>query len=370
MSKLKVGIIGTRGIPNEYGGFEQFTHYFAPYLAEEGVDVTVYCTKNHSYQQEDWKGVKLKHIWNPEGVFGPFGQFIYDLGSIWHSRKQNFDVLLQLGYTSSSIWSFLMPKRTKVATNMDGLEWKRSKYNPMVQKFLKLAEKWAVNSSDVLISDSKGIQNYLTKKHHASSVFIPYAATPYTPDTNKAKTVLEKYKLKEKQYNLLIARFEPENNIEMVIKAFVESGRDDLYLIGNYTNNYGMTLYEKYKDQVHFMGAIYDQDALSTLRYCSNFYFHGHSVGGTNPSLLEAMACSCTIVAHDNEFNRSVLEDNAFYFKNFKDIDLLLKKKHDFIGITNFIACNLKKINTIYSFKEIHEKYLGLLVSLSNEKTN
>src|SRR5215467_1651561 len=169
---MKIGIIGIRGIPNRYGGFEQFTEYVAPALVRKGHDVTVYSSSLHPYQDDNWKGVRLIHKSNPENRIGTFGQFIYDFFCILDSRKRNFDVILQLGYTSSSVWSFLFPGKSNLVTNMDGLEWKRSKYSKPVRAFLKRAEKWAVRSSDRLIADSKGIQEYLLDKYNKHATFI------------------------------------------------------------------------------------------------------------------------------------------------------------------------------------------------------
>ena len=124
---MKIGIIGTRGIPNHYGGFEQFAMFFAEYLVKEGMDVTVYNSSNHPYQEKNWKGVNIQHIYDPEHQIGTVGQFFYDLLTILDTRKKEFDIIFQLGYTSSSVWGFLFPKKTLIITNMDGLEWKKNK---------------------------------------------------------------------------------------------------------------------------------------------------------------------------------------------------------------------------------------------------
>ena len=157
---MKIGILGTRGVPNHYGGFEQFAEFFSVFLAEKGHEVYVYNSHTHPYQEKEFKGVKLIHCHDPENKIGTIGQFIYDLNCILDARKKNFDIILQLGYTSSSVWFKLHPKNAVVITNMDGLEWKRTKYSKPVQQALKWAEKLAVKNSDFLIADSLGIQNY------------------------------------------------------------------------------------------------------------------------------------------------------------------------------------------------------------------
>ena len=124
---MKIGILGTRGVPNYHGGFEQFAEYLSLGLLKRGLDVYVYNSHNHPYQEKIYKGVKIIHKNDPEHKLGTAGQFIYDLNCIRDSRKRNFDIIYQLGYTSSSIWWWLMPKKTIIVTNMDGLEWKRTK---------------------------------------------------------------------------------------------------------------------------------------------------------------------------------------------------------------------------------------------------
>ena len=151
---MRVAILGTRGIPNNYGGFEQFAEHLSKGLVELGYEVTVYNTHDHPYLSPYWGKVRLIHKWNPERYTGTLGQFIYDLLCILDSRKRKFDIILQLGYTSSSVWGWLLPSRSVIVTNMDGLEWKRSKYGKNVQRFLKVAEKLAIKTSDFLISDS------------------------------------------------------------------------------------------------------------------------------------------------------------------------------------------------------------------------
>jgi hypothetical protein len=171
---MRVAILGTRGIPNYHGGFEQFAEYFAKFLVIQGHDAFVYNSSLHPYKKDNWNGVSIIHQADPEDKIGTVGQFIYDFNCIKDSRSRDFDVILQLGYTSSSIWNWLFPKSAKIVTNMDGLEWKRSKYSSKVQMFLKFAEKLAVNHSDALIADSIGIQSYLDKKYSVSSEYIAY----------------------------------------------------------------------------------------------------------------------------------------------------------------------------------------------------
>lgn len=355
---MKIAIVGTRGIPNYYGGFEQFAEYLSLGLVKKGYNVTVYNSNKHPYQLDSWNGVRIVHKYDPENKIGTAGQFIYDLSCILDARKQNYDLILQLGYTSNSIWGWLLPKRPIIVTNMDGLEWKRSKYSKYVRNFLKSAESWAVKTSDFYISDSVGIQNYLKDKYEIDSEFIPYGASIFSsPDFEKVKNKFEY--LAPNEYDMLIARMEPENNIETILEAKIKTiGNRLLLVIGSMENKFGTYLKQNFgKDpRIIFLGSIYNLEILNNLRYFSNIYFHGHSVGGTNPSLLEAMASGSFIIAHKNTFNETILGKDAFYFKNVEELALLIEKVEK-QKYNTFIDNNLKKIKTLYNWPLIIEKY-------------
>jgi glycosyltransferase involved in cell wall biosynthesis len=343
---MKIGIIGTRGIPNQYGGFEQFAEHFSTRMAERGHEVIVYTSHKHSYTAATYKNVRLVRCYDPEKVLGTVGQFIYDFNCIRDSRGQGFDVILQLGYTSSTIWSWLFPKSAILVTNMDGLEWSRAKYNKLTQYFLTHAEKWGVMYSDYLVADSRGIQDYLKGKFNADAVLVTYGAELFNA-TGEETGVMGRYSLKSNEYDLLIARFEPENNIETVLNAYRDFGSRKLVLVGNYDNtSFGRRMYATYSKHSHicFAGPIFDTTALNELRHHSRIYLHGHSAGGTNPSLLEAMGCGALICAHDNIFNRYVLGSDAYYFGDADSLRALLAKKLLKESHETFLANNKRKI--------------------------
>lgn len=361
---MKVGIIGTRGIPNNYGGFEQFAEYLSVDLVSRGHEVSVYNSSNHSYTKGTYKGVQLIHCYDPEKKMGTIGQFIYDFNCIRDARKRNFDVILQLGYTSSSIWHWLMPKKSIVLTNMDGLEWKRTKFSKKVQAFLRYAEKLAVNHSDFLVADSIGIQDYLRKKYNIDSFYIPYGAEL---NNDYDQEVLEEYNLMPGEYNMLVARLEPENNIETILDGVVSSGSSiPFVVIGKTDNKFGQYLVEKYSkiDNILFFGGVYNQFKLRAIRHFSNVYFHGHSVGGTNPSLVEAMADSCFVVAHDNVFNKSILENNAEYFSTSHDVEEVLKRlnRDNQLRVRQL---NRRKIQEKYTWDKIMTAYEKIMLDIT-----
>jgi len=356
---MKIAILGTRGIPNNYGGFEQFAEIFAVYLAQQKHDVYVYNSHNHVFQEKNYKGVNIIHQYDPENKIGTAGQFIYDLNCILDSKKRNFDIILQLGYTSSSIWSFLLPKKAVIITNMDGLEWKRTKYSYNTQKFLKFAEKKAVKSSDYLVADSLGIKQYLQEKYSIDATYIAYGAEPFLKENEE---ILSLYNVEKSNYNLLIARFEPENNIEIILDGIVDSKEDkDILVVGNNNNSFGNYLKKKFNaySNIRFTGGIYNKEHLDNLRYFSNLYFHGHSVGGTNPSLLEAMAAKALIVAHNNKFNNAILQENAFYFSQAADVKRLIETVNRKES-NQMVQNNFDTIVQEFNWNKINESYLRL----------
>ncbi len=364
---MKIGILGCRGIPNHYGGFEQFAEYLSKGLVVRGMEVWVYNSHNHPFKGNNWKGVNVIHCYDPEDKIGTAGQFIYDLNCILDSKKRDFDIIYQLGNTSSSIWHRFLPSKPFRICNMDGLEWMRSKYSDKVRKFLKYAERLAVKSNDLLIADSEAIQDYLLKTYNAPSTFIPYGAEVFNdPDVTK----LVPFNLKSKEYLLLIARLQPDNHIEEIIKGVLLSKTElPLLVIGNYKNSFGQYIYNNYvSDKVKFLGPIFELDLLNQLRYYSKIYFHGHSSGGTNPSLLEAMASSSLIYAHDNVFNRAVLKENSFYFKDAIDIAELINKDIDENSKLSWITANINQLKSVYNWEKVIDSYYELFTDVNKQR--
>ena len=364
---MKIGILGTRGVPNAYGGFEQFAQHLAKGLVEKGHHLSVYNSSNHPYKESTWNGVHIIHCYDPETKIGTAGQFIYDYNCLRDAGKREFDVLLQLGYTSNSLWHRLWPKKATNIVNMDGLEWMRTKYNKPTRRFLKWAESLAVNYGDVLIADSIGIKDYIRKKYQKEAVYIPYGAD--IPDSF-SESVITEFQLEKNQYFLLIARMEPENNIETVILGYLQSAQPyPLIIIGSTETKYGQFLLNKYaSDSIRLPGAIYDQVTINALRHYSAVYFHGHSVGGTNPSLLEAMACGCNIAAHDNVFNRAILGDSALYFTSAEHVNDILHQPLANITKDLWKILNIRKIEQTYNWKRIINEYESIFLQTIQPK--
>lgn len=367
---MKIAFISTRGIPNNYGGFEQFAEYISVGLAERGHKVTVYSPHYHPYKDDEYKGVRIKHIYSPEQwMGGSLGSFFYDYSCLKDALKnEDFDIIYEAGYTSiiPAYIRFNVKniQRPLFTTNMDGLEYKRTKFNPLVRKFVFWEERMAVKHSHFLIADNMGIHDYYKEKYGRESKFLAYGANIY--DDYDA-LLLKEWNLSVNDYYLLVARIEPENNLDMVIRGYKESkeyGKRPLIIVGKTNTPYGKQLTKKYGNDpnIRFIGGIYDFKKLNSVRHFSFAYFHGHSVGGTNPSLLEAMASNCFILAHDNIFNRAVLGENAIYYPSsvnvtgiLNNIDVLAAQKKG-----QFTQNNIEVIRKEYSWKKLideHEKY-------------
>jgi glycosyltransferase involved in cell wall biosynthesis len=349
--------MGTRGIPNFYGGFEQLAEHLAPGLVRAGHEVTVYNSHNHPFRGDSWEGVRIIHCYDPEYILGSAGQFIYDLNCLMDARRRNFDVILQLGYTSSSVWGQLFPPGTMVIYNMDGLEWQRSKYSRIARRFLLYAERLAVKYSDFYVTDSPVIQTYFREKYGLRSEYIAYGADIFD-ETDES--ILKDYKVRAGNYYLVMARMEAENNIATILEGFSASDTDrKILVVGNTSNKFGSRLKARFSNdpRIVFTGGIYEQKTIHALKLFSRMYFHGHSTGGTNPSLLEAMASKALIAAHDNVFNREVLGEDAIYFSTASDITYLIDNTPPGMLKGIMTRNNQQKIYRKFNWPDIIAKY-------------
>lgn len=377
---MKIAFISTRGIPNNYGGFEQFAEYLSVGLVKRGHEVVVYSPHFHPYKKTAYKGVRIKHIYSPEQWMGSsLGSFFYDFCSLKDAlKREHFDIIYEAGYTSivpAYIWFNVKSIKYPVfTTNMDGLEYKRSKFNKWVQKFLFWSEKTAVKHSHYLIADNEGIQEYYKDKYGKDVDFLAYGAHIHE---HYDESLLSEFGLIANSYALLIARLEPENNVEMIIKGYINSiiQNKPLIVVGKTNTPHGQYLVKKYNDQskIKFIGGLYDFTKINSIRYFSSVYFHGHSVGGTNPSLLEAMASSCFILSHNNKFNKSVLKNDALYFDDKNSITQFLNNIDENIKAfkATFIENNLNRIREEYCWEKLiteHEKYFERILAETQNK--
>lgn len=365
---MKIAIAGTRGIPNYYGGFEQCASILSVMLAQHGHEVIVYNSHDHPYKDKNYRGVTIRHCYNPEKIVGPAGNFVYDYLCMRDAVRSGAEVLLVLGYSTASLsYPLLNLKKIKLVTNMDGLEWKRGKFSPWVQKLTLHSEKLAVRYSDATISDNEFIRKHVVDRYGNESHYIAYGCDrALSPDEN----LLSKEGLSPFGFSLIVARLEDENNTEMILRAYTSSRETGpLLVIGGTGTPYAKKLLEKFGKDPRFVfkGGVYDKNMLDTLRYYAKFYFHGHSVGGTNPSLLEAMAARALIVAHDNVFNRSVTGHHAHFFTDADSLCKIIDNPDSRDLREVWAGDNLQKVTTQYQWELICDQYENLFISLTGK---
>lgn len=367
---MKIAIIGTKGIPNTYGGFEAFAENISVRLQPWEYNVTVYQPYTENNYLEPFKyvsrfGVKVFR-YLPKNL----QRVQYNLSSLSILQQHNPDVIICCGHSPSIFFPFFSKAfRDKLVVNMDGLEWKREKWGVVARFVLKLSERLAARYSRVMVADSMAVLRYLMSKYRKEAVFIPYGAQFGEGAENDGCT--EKYNLTPMEYGLLVARIEPENRIEQAIKAFALLNKK-LVVVGGVNTPYGNVLTKRYatNKNVIFAGGIYHLASLNSLRKNCRVYYHGHTAGGTNPSLLDAMAAGCTIVASDNEYNRETLADGGLYFKSNDELMAAIKAIWNFDNNerkTMAQRCD-RRVKQQYTWSIVVDKYVNLINSLTNEK--
>jgi len=316
----RIAILGTRGIPARYGGFETFAEKLGLGLCDLGFDVTVFCELDGTNGQRMYGGVELRYVTAPN--FGPLKTVLYDVHCLWIARR-GFDVVYMLGYGAAPFCILPQLFGTEVWINPDGLEWARSKWGRIAKLHFRLMEWASVRIADRLIADAQAIKSSLVARHGElkSCSVIPYGCEIISapPPTD----LLSKWNLESDTYYLIVCRLEPENHVFEMLQAF-QSSRSErkLIVVGNHESGteYVMKLGSIHDQRIQMIGTVYEQTELTCLRYHAFAYLHGHSVGGTNPSLLEAMGCGNFILAHDNEFNQETLREAGTFFADCKDL--------------------------------------------------
>ncbi|MDR2924694.1 MAG: DUF1972 domain-containing protein [Azoarcus sp.] len=368
----KIRIIGTRGVPGAHGGFETFAEQLSLYLVSKGWPVTVYCQEEGSGSLwcDEWCGVERVHI--PVRQQGALGTVVFDWLTIKHAAKHK-DLCLTCGYNTAIFWVRLRLSGIQNIVCMDGIEWRRSKWNIVAKIWLWLNERAACYFGNYLIADHPEIKNHLSSHTYPKKITtILYGAEGIG---QVSETHLEKWGLKPRNYFTLIARPEPENSILEIVQEFSKKPRNmNLVVLGNYNisnNDFQRKVLEAASDEVIFIGAIYDKSIVQSLRFYCLAYFHGHQVGGTNPSLVEAMAASNVVIAHNNRFNRWVLGESGYYFADAESLSVVLEfvlSKPDILDMIR--EKNLQRYLDEFTWSHILKQYEELLISFMEKGLN
>lgn len=321
----RVAIIGTQGVPARYGGFESLVENLIGDPTE--VSYTVYCSsRDNLYRQNTHKGAQLKFV--PLRANG--AQSVpYDMLCLLRSLV-GYDVLLVLGVSGCLLLPVVrLLSRSKIVTNIDGLEHRREKWGWFAKLILRWSEYLAVRFSHVVIGDNQGIVDYVRKNYGVEAKLITYGGDQAVDEINASKQsqLDEKYRnLAEVSYDITVCRIEPENNTDKILRAYVACGQR-LVVVGNWSHNeWGRRLMCEFKSQrnIVMLESVYDINELYWLRGHARCYLHGHSAGGTNPSLVEAMFFGKPILAFDVVYNRATTENKALYWSTEEDLRQLI----------------------------------------------
>jgi glycosyltransferase involved in cell wall biosynthesis len=323
----RIAILGTRGIPSGHGGFETFAEYLATYLKRNGWDVTVYCQKigKGPPKVRRWLDIELVEIY--VGKDTALHTILFDWKSVWHSRRHH-SLILTLGYNTGFLNLIYRLSGVRNIINMDGLEWKRAKWSLPVKIWFYINERLACWFGNHLIADHPEIQRHLETRISSDKItMIPYGADSIE---NCEPNILSEFGLTPKEYALMISRIEPENSTLEIVSAFSAKSRGyKLVVLGRLdpdASAYHGNIVRCASKEVLFLGAIYDKTKVRALRFFSRLYIHGHQVGGTNPSLVEALGAGSPVLAHDNRFNRWVTRNEMLYFKTSDECGAILDR--------------------------------------------
>jgi len=315
---MRIAMVGTRGVPARYGGFETAVEEVGRRLADRGHQVVVYCrTTADAERLPSHLGMDLVHL--PAARKRSLETLSHSALSVGHLVAHRTDAAFVFNAANSPLLPLVRAARIPVATHVDGLEWKRAKWGGAGRRYYRMAESLAVRWSDALIADAQGIADYYRDAFDAPTTLLTYGAPLIHPGHDRLADV----GLEPGGYHLVVARFEPENHVDLIVDGYTRSAAvKPLVVVGSapYADDYTRRVQSLADERVRFLGGVWDQELLDQLYAHSATYLHGHSVGGTNPSLLRAIGAGAAVTAFDCSFNREVVADAGRYFSNPDDV--------------------------------------------------
>lgn len=360
-----VRMLGTRGVPAAHGGFETAVENIGRRLLARGWNVVVYCQDDSAgarRREEHWQGFHLIHL--PSRFRGAKGTMWFDLQATRDAARHR-DPCLTFGYNTAAFTALLKARGIPNIINMDGLEWKRARWNRQQRAFLFVNERAACWLADRLIGDHPEISRRLV--HIARPEKVATIAYGAPAVTRASEEHLGRFGVAPGRYFILIARPVAENSILEVVRAFSAARRGvKLLLLGHYdrTDPYQRTVMEAAGSDVVFAGAVYDQSIVQSLRLHALAYVHGHTVGGTNPSLVEALGCGSPVIAHDNPFNRWVAGGAGLYFGNETDLAAILDRLVDEPKLVEGLARQARVEHHRFTWDQIADQYAELVAEM------
>ena len=314
---LRIALLGTRGVPARYGGFETAVEEIGRRLVERGHEVTVYCRRGNSDGPPPGEHLGMRLVTLPAIRSRAVETLSHSALATAHAvTRRTFDAVFVFNSANAVLLPLFRLRRTTVAVHVDGLEWRRAKWGAGGRRYYRMAEALAVRWADALIADAPGIADYYAEEFGASSELLTYGA-PILRDL--ADDRLAGLDLRTGGFHLVVARLEPENHVELIVRGYRSStARLPLVVVGGapYSDEYGQSVREAAggDERIRLVGPVWDAETLDQLYAHARLYLHGHSVGGTNPSLLRAMGAGSAVAAYDVGFNRGVLGPEARCF--------------------------------------------------------
>lgn len=365
---LSIALVGTRGVPARYGGFETCVEEIGRRLADRGHRVVVYCrTAGDAERPAEFLGMQLVH--RPAMRKRSLETLSHTALSVAHLARHRVDAAIVFNAANAPFLPVLRAARIPVATHVDGLEWKRTKWSGAGQRYYKGVEKLSVRWSDALIADAAGIAEYYRETFGARTELIAYGA-PRTAGSSTER--LAELDLEAGRYHLVVARFEPENHVLEIVQGYVASAATlPLVVVGSapYSDEYTAAITAAADSRVQLLGGVWDAELLDQLYVGARTYLHGHSVGGTNPSLLRAIGAGTATTAFDVNFNREVLGDSGAYFSSAADVAAHLEHaESDEDDVTRRGAAALDRAS-LYDWDDVTDRYEDLCRRLAARRT-
>ncbi|KXS31018.1 MAG: Glycosyl transferase, group 1 [Candidatus Gallionella acididurans] len=360
MKAKQIVILGTVGVPAKYGGFETLAENLVKYHDASSLfdPITVYCSsRSYPAREQSFLSAQLKYVpLNANGV----QSILYDIVSLFSAVWNRSDVILLLGVSGAIALPLIrLLSSARIVTNIDGIEWRRGKWKGWAKCFLRFSEKMAVRFSHETIADNAAIADYVAQTYGVKSHVIAYGGDHALAVDELA---VHEYLLPE-SYAVSVCRIEPENNVRMVLEAFARLNKQALVMVGNWNiSEYGRTVREQYAScrNIILLDSIYDLGKLKYLRSRALLYIHGHSAGGTNPSLVEAMHFGKAVLAFDCNYNRSTTEDKALFFKNSDELVRLIETMD--LAKAERVGRDMAEIaERRYTWRIVAQQYFALL---------
>jgi len=363
---MRVAMVGTRGVPARYGGFETCVEEVGRRLVEAGHEVVVYCRppegEKAQDQPDEYLGMQLVHL--PAVRHRVLETLSHTAVSLFHRSIADVDCAIVFNAGNAPLIPLLRAHGIPVATHVDGLEWRRSKWSKIGRSYYRAVESLAVRWSDALIADAVGIADYYRTEFAAPTELIAYGAPVITDPGSDRVTELG---LDPKGYHLVVARFEPENHVLEIVRGYVASeAKLPLVVVGSspYGLEYTAEIEAAANENVRLLGAVWDQAELDQLYANALSYAHGHSVGGTNPSLLRAAGAGAYVIAYDCIFNREVLNGDGDYFRTPEELGALLVaselEPQQAVELGSFAREAIRR----YDWDDVARRYEALCASL------